>query len=75
MAGKVRGAKGEGGSKDKTHEAMTLFPIDWSLAHWRWLHEQARDRGGVKDREGEAGCLPPSSWREWGKWSATTLDS
>lgn len=56
---------------------MTLFPIDWSLTHWRWLHEQARDRGGVKGREGEAGCLPPSSWREWGKWSATStlLDS
>lgn len=57
MAVQARGAVKQ--HKEQTHEAVSLFPIDWSLGlggHWRakvcgWLHERRVTEGGARPGE------------------------
>lgn len=48
--------------QEQTHQALSLFPIDWSLGggHWRakvrgWLHERRVTEGGEGPDEVRAG--------------------
>jgi hypothetical protein len=67
--------------KEQTHQALSLFPIDWSLGlggHWKakvrgWLHERRVTEGGERSGELRAGIrlrhivVGVSEWSpEWG---------
>lgn len=74
VEGSANGARGNEGVKRKarTHQALSLFPIDWSLGvggHWRakvrgWLHEKR-----VTERcEGPGEVRPGVRLRHDRKW-------